>query len=136
MTAGGPPTETRLAAELGDVALLPCYSLGNVTPYLTVWVKAGNEVSRGDGSSSNTTQRLAVLQDGSLSIGGVAPGDAGSYLCNSSLPGNRTHQARVLLQVTGKWLITGTVTGERHAGGSSVQHQNWFCNMCDRKQVR
>ncbi|XP_018559972.1 V-set and immunoglobulin domain-containing protein 10 [Lates calcarifer] len=95
--------ETALTAAPGDVALLPCFTLGNVTPSLTTWMKNGREVIRGGGSSpspSPAEQRLEVLHDGSLNIKGVTPGDEGSYLCNSSLPGNSTFHARVLLQVT------------------------------------
>lgn len=97
--------ETALTAAPGDVALLPCFTLGNVTPSLTTWMKNGREVIRGGGSSpspSPAEQRLEVLHDGSLNIKGVTPGDEGSYLCNSSLPGNSTFHARVLLQVTSK----------------------------------
>ncbi|XP_040897794.1 V-set and immunoglobulin domain-containing protein 10 [Toxotes jaculatrix] len=96
-------TETALTAAPGDIALLPCYTVGNLTPSLTTWMKNGREVVRGGGSSlshSPAAQRLTVLHDGSLNIRGVIPGDEGSYLCNSTLPGNYTFQARVLLQVT------------------------------------
>ncbi|XP_034548291.1 V-set and immunoglobulin domain-containing protein 10 isoform X2 [Notolabrus celidotus] len=96
-------TETALTAAPGDVALLPCYSAGNVTPTLTTWMKNGREVISGGVSSSpaGEQQRLAVLHDGSLNIRGVTPGDEGSYLCSSTLPGNNTFRARVLLQVAG-----------------------------------
>ncbi|XP_037633990.1 V-set and immunoglobulin domain-containing protein 10 [Sebastes umbrosus] len=96
-------TDTELTATPGDVALLPCYNVGNVTPTLTAWVKNGREVIRGAGSSptpSPAGQRLALLHDGSLNIRGVIPGDEGIYLCSSTLPGNNTFHARVLLQVT------------------------------------
>ncbi|XP_074526887.1 V-set and immunoglobulin domain-containing protein 10 [Halichoeres trimaculatus] len=98
--SGDVPTETALKAEPGDVALLPCYSAGNVTPALTTWMKNGREVVSGGASSpAGEQQRLSVLHDGSLNIRGVTPGDEGSYLCSSTLPGNNTFRARVLLQV-------------------------------------
>uniref|UniRef100_A0A3P8SSX5 V-set and immunoglobulin domain containing 10 n=1 Tax=Amphiprion percula TaxID=161767 RepID=A0A3P8SSX5_AMPPE len=93
---------TETTAAPGDVALLPCYTSGNVTPKLTTWVKNGLEVGRRGGDSPGPPDdggRLAVLHDGSLNIRGVLPGDEGSYLCSSTLPGNRSFQARVLLQV-------------------------------------
>ncbi|XP_044052490.1 V-set and immunoglobulin domain-containing protein 10 [Siniperca chuatsi] len=96
-------TGTALTAAPGDIALLPCYTDGNVTPTLTTWMKNGREVSRGVGSSPSPSpagQRLTVLHDGSLNIRGVMPGDEGSYLCNSTLPGNNSYRASVLLQVT------------------------------------
>ncbi|XP_020492255.2 V-set and immunoglobulin domain-containing protein 10 [Labrus bergylta] len=93
-------TETALTAAPGDVALLPCYTAGNVTPNLTTWRKNGQEVITGGVSSPvGQQQRLVVLQDGSLNIRGVTPGDEGSYLCSSTLPGNITFRARALLQV-------------------------------------
>ncbi|XP_026198574.1 V-set and immunoglobulin domain-containing protein 10 [Anabas testudineus] len=101
--SGNGANETSLTAELGDVVLLPCYSVGNETPSVTIWVKDGQEVLRGGGSSpsrASAGRRVTVLRDGSLNISGVAPGDEGSYLCNSTLPGRDTFQARVLLQVT------------------------------------
>ncbi|XP_051279854.1 V-set and immunoglobulin domain-containing protein 10 [Dicentrarchus labrax] len=101
--SGNGSTETALTAAPGDVALLPCYTDGNATPTLTAWMKNGREVIRGGGSSPSPSpdgQRLAVLHDGSLEITGVIPGDEGSYLCNTSLPGNNTFRARVLLRVT------------------------------------
>ncbi|XP_070760530.1 V-set and immunoglobulin domain-containing protein 10 [Enoplosus armatus] len=101
--SGNGSTETALTAAPGDIALLPCYSDGNVTPAVTTWMKNGREVIRGGGSSGSpppTGQRLAVLHDGSLNIRGVMPGDEGGYLCSSTLPGNNTFRARVLLQVT------------------------------------
>lgn len=103
-----------MTASPGDVALLPCYTAGNVTPSVTTWEKNGREViSGGDSSSSSSpsssssslspaAQRVTVLHDGSLNINGVTPGDEGSYLCASTLPGNITFHARVLLQVAGK----------------------------------
>ncbi|KAG7490522.1 V-set and immunoglobulin domain-containing protein 10 [Solea senegalensis] len=95
-------TETALTAAPGDVALLPCYTAGNVTPSLTTWLKDGQEVVRGGDSSSAANpaaQRLTVLRDGSLNIMKVIRGDEGTYLCSSTLPGNNTFHARVLLQV-------------------------------------
>ncbi|XP_028271063.1 V-set and immunoglobulin domain-containing protein 10 isoform X3 [Parambassis ranga] len=96
-------TETTLKAAPGDIALLPCYTAGNVTPSLTTWMKNEREVvvgGGGRGGPAPAERRLAVLHDGSLNIRGVMPGDEGSYLCNATLPGNHTFQARVLLQVT------------------------------------
>lgn len=101
----GSVTETTVSAAPGDVALLPCYNLGNVTPSLTTWIKGAREVSRGPARPPTSDQRLAVLHDGSLNIRTVTPGDEGIYLCNSSLGGNSSFQARVLLQVTSKWRI-------------------------------
>lgn len=91
---------TETTAAPGDVALLPCYTSGNVTPELTTWVKNGLEVGRSGGDSEDGG-RLEVLRDGSLNIRGVLPGDEGDYLCSSTLPGNRSFQARALLQVAG-----------------------------------
>ncbi|XP_032372995.1 V-set and immunoglobulin domain-containing protein 10 [Etheostoma spectabile] len=101
--SGGDSTETAMTAAPGDVVILPCYSVGNVTPISTTWMKNGQEVIRSDGSSptlSPAGQRLAVLHDGSLNINGVIPGDEGTYNCSSTLPGNITFHARALLQVT------------------------------------
>ncbi|XP_070821018.1 V-set and immunoglobulin domain-containing protein 10 [Chaetodon trifascialis] len=101
--SGNGSTETALTAAPGDVALLPCYTVGTATPTLTAWMKDGREIIRGGGSSPSPAaagQRFTVLHDGSLNIRQVSPGDEGSYLCNSTLPGNKTFQARVLLQVT------------------------------------
>ncbi|KAM3610552.1 uncharacterized protein V6R79_005604 [Siganus canaliculatus] len=95
-------TETALTAAPGDIVLLPCYTDGTATPSLTEWMKNGEEIiSAGDSStsSSNTGQHLAVQHDGSLSISGVIPADEGTYLCNSTLPGNIIFRARVVLQV-------------------------------------
>ncbi len=103
--SGNGSTETALTAAPGDIALLPCYTVGNVTPTLTAWMKNGREVIRGGGSSPSPLpagERLAVLHDGSLNIRGVIPGDEGAYLCNSTLPGNNIFRARVLLQVISK----------------------------------
>lgn len=104
-------TETALTAAAGDVALLPCYTAGNVTPILTTWRKNGQEVISGGVSSPyGQEQRLAVLHDGSLNIRGVTPGDEGSYLCSSTLPGNNTFRAHVQLQVaTGPENISTTI---------------------------
>ncbi|XP_068994863.1 V-set and immunoglobulin domain-containing protein 10 isoform X1 [Embiotoca jacksoni] len=96
--SGSGSTETALAAAPGDIALLPCYTVGNVTPSFTTWMKNGREVAA---SRPPAGRRLAVQHDGSLAIREVMPGDEGSYLCSSTLPGNSTFQARVLLQVTG-----------------------------------
>ncbi|XP_068461422.1 V-set and immunoglobulin domain-containing protein 10 [Clinocottus analis] len=96
-------TDTTLEAELGDIATLPCYIAGNVTPNLTTWVKNGREVARGDASSPSRPRagrRVEVTVDGSLVIRSVARGDEGAYLCSSTLPGNNTFHARVSLQVT------------------------------------
>ncbi|XP_075960922.1 V-set and immunoglobulin domain-containing protein 10 [Anarhichas minor] len=96
-------TETALVAAPGDIATLPCYTVGNVTPTLTSWVKNGREVMRSDASSPSPSpagQRLVVTNDGSLQIRSVMPEDEGTYLCSSTLPGNNTFHARVSLQVT------------------------------------
>ncbi|KAM4577566.1 V-set and immunoglobulin domain-containing protein 10 [Odontesthes bonariensis] len=102
--SGDGSTETALTAAPGDVALLPCYTVGNVTPTLTTWMKNGREVNMSDGvsvsSPSPAGRRLSVLHDGSLNIMGVIPGDEGSYMCASTLPDNSSFQAHVLLQVT------------------------------------
>lgn len=98
-------SETLLTAEPGDIALLPCYTDGTVTPNLTVWTKNGQEIVRGGGSPlspSPAGQRLTVEHDGSLNIRGVIRGDEGIYLCTSTLPGSNTFRARVLLNVTSK----------------------------------
>ncbi|KAL6114827.1 vsig10 [Pungitius sinensis] len=95
-------TETALEAAPGDIATLPCYAVGNVTPILTTWVKDGQEVARSDPtaqSPSPAAQRVTVTNDGSLRIGRVAPGDEGTYGCSSTLPGNNTFHARVSLHV-------------------------------------
>ncbi|XP_041793924.1 V-set and immunoglobulin domain-containing protein 10 [Chelmon rostratus] len=100
--SGNGSTETAVTAAPGDVAVLPCYTVGTVTPNLTAWTKNGRELIRGGGSSPSPApagQRVTVLHDGSLNIREVIPGDEGSYLCNATLPGNSTFQARVLLQV-------------------------------------
>ncbi|CAJ1069481.1 V-set and immunoglobulin domain-containing protein 10 isoform X2 [Xyrichtys novacula] len=100
VVSGDDSTETALTAAPGDVAILPCYSIGNVTPIVTTWMKNGQEVISGGVSTHvGEQQRLTVLHDGSLNIRGVTPGDEGSYLCRSTLPGNNTFRARVLLQV-------------------------------------
>ncbi|KAF3695448.1 V-set and immunoglobulin domain-containing protein 10 Precursor [Channa argus] len=90
--------DTILKASPGDIAVLPCYTNGNVTPTSTTWMKNGTEIVVGNGSTPG--QRLSVLHDGSLDVSMVIPGDEGSYLCNSTLPNNDTFQARVLLLVT------------------------------------
>ncbi|KAK1893049.1 V-set and immunoglobulin domain containing protein 10 [Dissostichus eleginoides] len=101
--SGSGSTETALTAEKGDVAILPCYTLGNVTPTSTSWIKNGQEVVKGGIHSPSPSlggQRLAVLHDGSLNIRAVLPRDEGTYMCSSTLPGNNIFHARVLLQVT------------------------------------
>lgn len=117
--SGNGSTETALKAAPGDIALLPCYTAGvAVAPTLTTWMKNGREIIRGGGGGSSPSpspdlQRLTVLHDGTLSIAGVIPGDEGSYLCNSTLPGNNTFWARVLLQVTSKFhvqYLTASIT--------------------------
>lgn len=108
VVSGDDSTDTVLSAAPGDVAILPCYDLTNVTPSVTSWIK--NEVaiisggpaapanaSGGPGGSSDS--RFEVLHDGSLNILSVARGDEGSYRCSTTFPGNKTFQARVLLQV-------------------------------------
>ncbi|XP_022608486.1 V-set and immunoglobulin domain-containing protein 10 isoform X1 [Seriola dumerili] len=121
-------TETALEAAPGDIALLPCYTVGNVTPTLTTWMKNGREVIRGGGSSpspSPAAQRLMVMHDGSLNIGWVTPGDEGSYLCSSTLPGNNTFHARVLLQVTSGPENVSVSIGPAHAlsNGTLIVYQ-------------
>ncbi|KAI3371966.1 hypothetical protein L3Q82_006836 [Scortum barcoo] len=72
--------DTAVTASPGDIALLPCYSTGNVTPTLTTWTRNGQEVARGGSSAPSPPsdgQRLGVLHDGSLNIRGVIPGDEG-----------------------------------------------------------
>ncbi|KAM7415715.1 hypothetical protein PAMA_017990 [Pampus argenteus] len=107
-------SETVVTAAPGDVVLLPCYTVGNVTPSLTTWMKNGREVISGGAPAAAAAaaglpappagppagpQRLKLLHDGSLNIQAVTPGDEGSYLCNTSLPDKSTFQAGVLLQV-------------------------------------
>ena len=104
--SGNGSAETTLTAAPGDIALLPCYTDGTVTPNVTTWIKNGRELITGGGaepSPAPSGQRLTVLHDGSLNIRLVVPGDEGSYLCNSTLPGDFTFHARVQLQVTSKW---------------------------------
>ncbi|XP_036953773.1 V-set and immunoglobulin domain-containing protein 10 [Acanthopagrus latus] len=101
--SGNGSAETTLTAAPGDIALLPCYTDGTVTPNVTTWIKNGRELITGGGaepSPAPSGQRLTVLHDGSLNIRLVVPGDEGSYLCNSTLPGDFTFHARVQLQVT------------------------------------
>lgn len=88
-------------AAPGDVAALPCYSVGNETPILTTWVKNGQEVASSQ-TPAPAGQRVTVTNDGSLRIGRVAPGDEGTYRCSSTLPGNYTFHARVSLRVSSK----------------------------------
>ncbi|KAK7933499.1 hypothetical protein WMY93_004395 [Mugilogobius chulae] len=101
-------TETNVTPVPGDVALLPCYSVGNVTPIVTSWKKNGQHLITGGasahtntsgGSSNGSDSRLEVLRDGSLSIAAVEREDDGEYLCASTLPGNNTFHAKVLLRV-------------------------------------
>nr|XP_046241493.1 V-set and immunoglobulin domain-containing protein 10 [Scatophagus argus] len=103
--SGNDSTETELTAAPGDIAVLPCYTDSTVTPTLTAWMKNGREIIRGGAFSPSPSptagQRLTVMHDGSLNIPTVRPEDEGSYLCNSTLPGNNTFRARVLLQVAG-----------------------------------
>ncbi|XP_028433988.1 V-set and immunoglobulin domain-containing protein 10 isoform X2 [Perca flavescens] len=101
--SGSDSTETALTAAPGDVVRLPCYDVGNETATLTTWMKNGREIITSGGSSPNLSpagQRFKVLHDGTLSIKEVIPGDEGTYMCSSTLPGNNTFHARVLLQVT------------------------------------
>lgn len=130
---------TVLMVEPGDVVLLPCYNVGNVTPVITSWTKNGENITyaptTAPGSPSSSEARLAVLHDGSLNIRAVETGDEGEYLCASTLPGNiTTFHARVLLQVASgpgnasiiinptTVLPNGTLTIKR---GSSV---DFFCS--------
>ncbi|XP_059192657.1 V-set and immunoglobulin domain-containing protein 10 [Centropristis striata] len=104
VVSGGDATETALTAAPGDIALLPCYSAGNVTPTVTTWMKNGREVVRGGEAAPGPPapaagQRLTLTRDGSLNINRVTPGDEGTYLCSSTLPGNNTFHARAVLQV-------------------------------------
>ncbi|XP_054467143.1 V-set and immunoglobulin domain-containing protein 10 [Anoplopoma fimbria] len=92
-------TETALVAAPGDVAELPCYTVGKATPLRTTWTKNGREVMTGEASSPGEL-RLEVTNFGSLKIKQVMLGDEGDYLCGSTLPGNNTFHARVSLQVT------------------------------------
>ncbi|XP_071753831.2 V-set and immunoglobulin domain-containing protein 10 [Centroberyx gerrardi] len=100
--SGEGSSETAFTAAPGDIALLPCYTDGNVTPASTRWMKNGREIiSRGHPAaepSPSPGQRLTVLDNGSLNIKEVVEGDEGSYLCNATFP-NNTIQARVQLQV-------------------------------------
>lgn len=103
--SGDGSPDTALTAAPGDVALLPCYSVGNVTPTVTTWVKNGRGLISGGASAvipigpTPAVKRLTVLHDGSLNIREVRRGDEGTYLCASTLPGNNTFHARVQLQV-------------------------------------
>uniref|UniRef100_A0A3Q1F3Y2 V-set and immunoglobulin domain containing 10 n=1 Tax=Acanthochromis polyacanthus TaxID=80966 RepID=A0A3Q1F3Y2_9TELE len=93
---------TEATAAPGNVVLLSCYNKDKVKPELTTWVKNGLEVGRSGGDSPGPPDdggRLTVLHDGSLVIRRVIPGDEGNYLCSSTLQGNRSFQARVVLQV-------------------------------------
>ncbi|KAM4578904.1 V-set and immunoglobulin domain-containing protein 10 isoform 3-T3 [Fundulus diaphanus] len=87
-------SETVVSAAPGDVVLLPCYSGRNVTP---VWMKDDHVVATKGGAASDP--RFGLEHDGSLSIREAIPEDSGSFLCSSSLPDNRTINARVQLQV-------------------------------------
>ncbi|XP_072289914.1 V-set and immunoglobulin domain-containing protein 10 [Eucyclogobius newberryi] len=97
-----PESDSVVAAAPGDIALLPCYSAGNVTPTDTRWDLRGVRNVTGGASSplnaSDSSGRVAVLPDGSLRIRAVERADDGVYLCASALPSNTFH-ARVQLQV-------------------------------------
>lgn len=107
VVSGDDITDSIVPAAPGEVAILPCYNLGNETATLTSWMKNGVVIvsgpsapSNASGSPSRTSEsRLAVLHDGSLNILAVERGDEGTYLCTSTLPGNNTFRARVLFQV-------------------------------------
>ncbi|XP_020774733.2 V-set and immunoglobulin domain-containing protein 10 isoform X1 [Boleophthalmus pectinirostris] len=108
VVSGDDSTESVVTAAPGDVALLPCYNVGNVTPTVTSWKKDEISIISGGASSPSNTSgspssspgsRLEVLPDGSLSIAAVERGDGAVYLCASTLPGNNTFHARVVLQV-------------------------------------
>lgn len=102
--SGDDSTDSVVLAAPGDVVILPCYNVGNVTPTVTTWMKNGREIISGSsttsaGSPTSSGEHLTVQQDGSLNIRAVLSGDEGTYLCASTLPGNYTFHARVLLQV-------------------------------------
>lgn len=108
VVSGDESTDTVVTAEPGEVAILPCYNGGNVTPTVTSWMKNGADLISGGPStppdasgspSGSNKSRLEVLHDGSLNIPVVERGDEGTYLCASTLPGNNTFHARVLFQV-------------------------------------
>lgn len=109
VVSGDDSTDSVVTAAPGDVAILPCYDGGNVSPTLTSWTKNGVSIISGGPSSaplinagppsSSNGSRLAVLHDGSLNILAVERGDEGTYLCASTLPGNNTFQAEILLKV-------------------------------------
>lgn len=127
--SGDEDTETAVTAQPGDVALLPCYTAGNVTPSLTTWIKDGREIVRGGGDSTPSpsagTQRLAVLQDGRLNITQVVRGDEGIYLCTILLPGNNIYHGRVQLQVTSEW-TQWIISAHTHTHMQPVQRQSGF----------
>lgn len=111
--SGDDATETTVTAVAGDIARLPCSTVVNVTGVnvtsVTTWEKDGHEVARGGRTAardaptpSTAGQRVSVLQDGSLNIREVTPGDAGAYLCTARLLGTVTWRSRVLLQVASK----------------------------------
>lgn len=105
--SGDDSTDSVVLAAPGDVVILPCYNVGNVTPTVTTWMKNGREIISGSsttsaGSPTSSGEHLTVQQDGSLNIRAVLSGDEGTYLCASTLPGNYTFHARVLLQVASK----------------------------------
>lgn len=110
VVSGEDSTDSVWPAAPGDVVILPCYDLANVTPSVTSWTKNGVAIisggpaapasaSGGPGGSSGGDSRFEVLHDGSLNIPTVSHGDEGLYLCSATLPGNKTFQARALLQV-------------------------------------
>lgn len=108
VVSGDDSTDSVVTAAPGDVAILPCYNVGNVTPSITAWMKNGVAVISGGPSaplnatgnpSISSESRLTVLPDGSLNILSVELGDEGTYLCASTLEGNNTFHARVLFQV-------------------------------------
>ncbi|KAM4616094.1 V-set and immunoglobulin domain-containing protein 10 [Polymixia lowei] len=87
---------------LGNNTRLPCYSLSNVTPSFTRWMKNGQEIISRNHSAATPSpgRRLIILDDGSLDILGITPWDEGTYLCNSTFQNNTTHTS-VQLQVVG-----------------------------------
>lgn len=108
VVSGDDFTDPVVTAAPGDVVILRCYNVGNVTATVTSWMKNGVAIVSGGPSapsdvsvspSRTSESRLAVLHDGSLNILAVERGDEGTYLCASTLPGNNTFHARVRLQV-------------------------------------
>uniref|UniRef100_A0AAV2MQG3 Ig-like domain-containing protein n=1 Tax=Knipowitschia caucasica TaxID=637954 RepID=A0AAV2MQG3_KNICA len=108
VVSGDDSTDNVLTAAPGALAVLPCYGEGNVTAAVTSWMKNGKKIiTEGTSTlldnsrvpSSGSKSRVAVLRNGSLSIGVVEREDDGLYLCASTLPGNITFHAKVLLRV-------------------------------------